>query len=132
MYDVKADEMTIAPVFDCGSCLFPQADEEIMKAALENKDEQNLRIFSIPLSGIKEDNKKINYFDFISSLKNSDCNAALKRMTPKINIERINGIIDDTPHIEALQKKFYKTMVAQRKERILDFSFRKLAEQGKI
>ena len=36
------DELTqiseIAPVFDCGSCLLPQADDKIMKAVLENEN----------------------------------------------------------------------------------------------
>lgn len=126
LYNVDTDEMSIAPVFDCGSCLYPQADEQIMKATLENKAEQDLRVFSIPLSGIKIDNTKINYFDFISSLQNKDCNNALKRILPRINMAEINNIIDETPYITDLQKTFYKTMLAQRKEKILDFSYDKL------
>ncbi|MFR5875268.1 MAG: HipA domain-containing protein [Eubacterium sp.] len=131
LYNVDTDEMSIAPVFDCGSCLYPQADEEIMKATLENKAEQDLRIFSIPLSGIKIDNNKINYFDFISSLQNKDCNRALKRILPRINMIDINRIIDETPYITDLQKSFYKTMLSQRKEKILDFSFNKLRKLEK-
>lgn len=126
LYNVDTDKMSIAPVFDCGSCLYPQADEEIMKEVLENKAEQNLRIFSIPLSGIKINDSKINYFDFISSLQNKDCNKALKRILPRINMTEINRIIDETPYITDLQKNFYKTMLAQRKDKILDFSLNKL------
>ena len=126
LYNVDSDEMTIAPVFDCGSCLYPQADETIMKATLESKSEQDLRIFSIPLSGIKINNSKINYFEFISSLENDDCNKALKRILPKINMEKINSIIDKTPYITDLQKDFYKVMLSRRKEKILDFSYNKL------
>ena len=131
LYNVDTDEMSIAPVFDCGSCLYPQADEQIMKATLENKAEQDLRVFSIPLSGIKIDNTKINYFDFISSLQNKDCNKALKRILPRINMAEINNIIDETPYIADLQKTFYKTMLAQRKEKILDFSYDKLRKLEK-
>jgi hypothetical protein len=115
--------MEIAPVYDCGSCLFPQADEEIMRATLEDENERNRRIFSIPLSGIKINNKKINYFDFISSMENAQCNAALLRIVPKIDINKINAIIDDTPYLSELQRAFYKTMLAERKERILDFAY---------
>ncbi len=131
LYNVDTDEMSIAPVFDCGSCLYPQADEQIMKATLENKAEQDLRVFSIPLSGIKIDNTKINYFDFISSLQNNDCNKALKRILPRINMAEINNIVDETPYITDLQKTFYKTMLAQRKEKILDFSYDKLRKLEK-
>ncbi|MDO4544548.1 MAG: CtkA family protein, partial [Bacillota bacterium] len=84
-----------------------------------------------PLSGIKIDNKKINYFDFISSLENQDCNMALKRITPKIDMEKIHKIVEDTGYISDLQKAFYKTILTQRKEKILDFSLKKLDELEK-
>lgn len=51
------------PVFDCGSSLYPQADENIIDKILGIiKNELNHRIFDIPLSAIMKDGKKINYF----------------------------------------------------------------------
>lgn len=126
LYNVDTDEMELAPIYDCGSCLYPQADEEIMKAVLSDKKQRDIRVFSIPLSGIKVNGQKINYFDFISSLQNEDCNAALKRIVPKIDMNEINKIVDDTPYTTDLQKRFYKTMLAERKSLILDFSLKKL------
>ena len=126
LYNRRTDEITLAPIFDCGSCLYPQADETIMEATLNDPAERDFRIFQIPLSGIKIDGKKINYFDFISSLKSKDCNAALKRIAPKINMKKIYELIDETPFITELQKKFYKTMLAERKEKILDKSLQLL------
>ena len=131
LYDINMDEMTIAPVYDCGSCLFPNADEEVMRKTIADRDEINFRVFNIPLSGIKLNGEKINYFDFISSVSNKDCNKALKRIVPKINMNEICGIIDDTPFITDLQKTFYKTMLKERKERILDFSLQKLEERDR-
>ena len=118
--------MTIAPVYDCGSCLYPQADETIMRKTLEDPAERDFRIFEIPLSGIRLDGQKIRYFDFISSLKNRDCNAALKRIVPRIDMKQIMKLVDETPYIDDLQKEFYKTMLAERKEKILDKSLQKL------
>ena len=126
LYNRRTDEITPAPIYDCGSCLYPQADETIMKATLSDSAEMNLRIFQIPLSGLKIDGKKINYFDFISSLQNKDCSAALKRIVPKIDLTKIDAMIDETPFISDLQKEFYKTMLRERKEKILDFSYQKL------
>lgn len=126
LYNRRTDEITLAPIYDCGSCLYPQADETIMEATLNDPAERDLRIFQIPLSGIKIGGKKINYFDFISSLQNKDCNAALKRIVPKINMQKIYTLIDETPFITELQKKFYKTMLAERKEKILDKSLQLL------
>lgn len=131
LYNTQTDAVTLAPVYDCGSCLYPQADDEIMRQCLENQSERDLRVFDIPLSGIKLNGQKIRYFDFISSLKNKDCNQALKRIWPRIDMDAINEIIDTTPFISDLQKAFYKTMLKERKERILDFSFEKLRTREK-
>lgn len=126
LYNTETDKMEIAPIYDCGSCLFPQADDVIMQSTLDNQDERNLRIYQIPLSGIKMNGAKINYHDFIFSLENADCNKALKRIHPKIDLAKINRIIDETPYINELQKSFYKTILKERKEKILDASLEKL------
>lgn len=128
LYNSSTDEISLAPVYDCGSCLFPQADEEIMRRTLDDPAEREIRIFERPLSGIKMNGQKIQYFKFISSLQNKDCNKALKRILPQIDMEKINKMIDDTPFITDLQKDFYKTMLRERKERILDFSYQKLCK----
>ena len=131
LYDDRTDEITLAPVYDCGSCLYPQADEKIMKAVLSDPGERNHRIYNIPLSAIMQEGKKIKYFDYISSLQNEDCNRALKRIVPRINMVKIKDIIDYTPFISDLQKEFYLMMLTERKEHILDFSLTALKEKKK-
>ena len=102
-----------------------------MRDTIDKQPERDLRTFSIPLSSIKVNGKKINYFDFISSLENADCSKALKRILPKINMDAIFRIVDETPFISDLQKQFYKTMLQTRKEHILDFPLEKLWEREK-
>ena len=126
LYNTETDEMDLAPVFDCGSSLYPQADAEIMEAVLSDEDELNYRVFSIPTSAINLKGKKINYFDFISSLENEDCNRALKRIVPRIDMKTIADIIESNPLLSDLQKRFYLTILTERKTRILDYSFNKL------
>lgn len=128
LYNTATDEITLAPIYDCGSCLFPQADDEIMQKTLNDPVELEVRIFERPLSGIKINGQKIQYFKFISSLENDDCNKSLKRILPKIDMEKIYKIVDETPFISNLQKEFYKTMLRERKEKILDFSYQKLCK----
>ena len=126
LYNTETDEMKLAPIFDCGSSLCPQADESMMAQILADQGAINHRVFNIPLSSIMKEGKKINYFDFISSLEYDDCNNALRRIVPEIHMEKINQLIDDTPIISQIQKDFYKTMLKVRKEKILDFSLKKL------
>ena len=131
LYNNATDEVTLAPVFDCGSSLYPQADEDLMKKILSDKNELNHRIFDIPLSAVTYNGKKINYFKFLSEGKFPDCNKALKRIANRIDIKKIYEIIDNTPTITELQKEFYKAMLTARKERIIDFSLNKLKEKSK-
>ena len=67
LYDDSTKEASIAPVYDCGSCLLPQADERIMEQALVNEDVMNARVYQFPTSAIKLDGRKINYYDFLMS-----------------------------------------------------------------
>ena len=97
-----------------------------MQRTLDDPAEREIRIFERPLSGIKINGQKIQYFKFISSLENKDCNKALKRILPKIDMDKIYKIVEETPFVSDLQKEFYKTMLRERKERILDFSYQKL------
>ena len=129
LYDTRTDAMTLAPVYDCGSSLYPQADDAIMESVLAKPAELNYRVYEIPTSAIMVNGKKLRYFDFISSLQNEGCNQALKRITPRINMERIRQIIDETPLISDLQRRFYLTMLAERKRLILDFSLSALEKR---
>lgn len=126
LYNNSTDEVVLAPVFDCGSSLYPQADDELMTRILNNKNEFNHRIFDIPMSAITYNGKKINYFNFLSEGKFEDCNTALKRILSRIDMKKIYEIIDDTPTVTDIQNEFYKTMLNARKERILDFAMSKI------
>ena len=119
LYHVDTDRMELAPVYDCGSCLLPQADERIMEQALVNEDVMNARVYQFPTSAIKLDGRKINYYDFLMSAEEPECNAAIQRMVPKINLEQIKGFIEEVPFITELQKTFYKRYITARFEQIL-------------
>lgn len=122
----KTGKAKIAPIFDCGSCMYPQLETSKYADVIGNRAEMDLRIYTRPLSIIKSDNKRINYFDFISSLENDDCNDALSRIYPRIDMDRICDMIDRMSELSDIQKEFYCTMLRERYEMILDYSYRKL------
>lgn len=131
LYYPQNDAIELAPVYDCGSSLYPQADDGIMKKVLSDEQERNYRIFEIPTSAIMLNEKKIKYFDFLSSLSNEDCNRAMERIIPRINMKRINWIIENMPFINDLQKRFYTTLLEERKTRILDYSLELLIKRDR-
>lgn len=126
LVDVSTQETSIAPIYDCGSCLLPQADEKIMKAVLTNEDELNARIYQFPTSAVKQNGKKINYHDFITSCCYEECNNALLRIVPRIDMDGICAFIDSVGELSELQKSFYKKYLVNRYEKILMVAYEKL------
>ena len=129
LYDDQTHRTEIAPVFDCGSCLLPQADENVMQAVLTNEAELHARVFQFPTSAIKLNGRKINYYDFITRAENDDCNAALERVFPKIDMEKIAAFIDGTPVISDLQKQFYSRYLQARYDLILSPAYKLIEPQ---
>lgn len=123
---------TLAPVYDCGSCLLPQADERIMNTVLNNDDELNARIYRFPTSAIKVDGRKINYYDFLQAAKNQDCNDAVMRMAPKINMDEICTFVEEVPSLDATQKRFYQVYLTARHQRIIEPAYVHLLDQQRI
>ena len=119
-------KIEIAPIYDCASCLYPQLTDERMSEIINNQEEMEARVFIFPTSSLKINDKKINYFNYISNLESEECNNALSRIFPKINLEKINKIIDETPFISNVRKEFYKKIIQMRYEKILKFSYEKL------
>jgi len=112
-------ETQLAPVFDCGSCLLPQADERIMQLCLDDERELNARIFSFPASMLKTDGKKIGYYDYL----HSDAQPAMllrvrEELLPKIFALDIEALISNTPYLSDLQRRFYTTYLNARREKI--------------
>lgn len=126
LYNQETDHMEIAPIFDCGSSLFPQMDDDLIKKVISSKAEMNARVYDVPTSSILINGKRANYYNVITSLEHKDCNEAIKRIVPRINLEEINDLIDNTEELSQLHKEFLKKILKLRKEIILDSAFKKL------
>lgn len=119
-------KIEIAPIYDSASCLYPQLTDEMIEKILKDNEELEARVYVFPNSALKMNDKKINYFNFISSLENEECNKALLRVFPKINMSQISEIIENVPYISDIRKDFYKKIIKLRYEKILEFNYLKL------
>lgn len=123
LYNQETDEMKIAPIFDCGSALFPQIDDELIKKVISSKAEMNARVFDMPTSAILVNGKRGNYYKMITSLEYKGCNDAIKRIVPKIALTEIDSLIDGIEQLSQLQKEFLKKVLKLRKELMLDVAY---------
>ena len=123
----KHDQYVMAPVYDNGSSMFPRLNtEEALEAILDSEEEMNKRIYQFPTSQIKLHGKKSSYYEVIGSLQFEECSHALMRIVPRIDLKKINNLIDQIEVISDLRKTFYKTMYRQRYEKILLEPYQKL------
>lgn len=119
LYDENRNEAEIAPVYDCGSCLLPQADEKVMREVLTSEPALNARVYQFPTSAIKLKGRKINYYDFLTGGSNNDCVRALLQMMERIDLKQIGEFIYGVEGITELQKEFYLRYISARYALIL-------------
>lgn len=123
----KNNKYEMAPVFDNGSCLFPNMiNEDEMIYIMNSKEETAKRVYSFPTSQIKLNGKKSSYYDVINSLVYKECNEALIKIFKRINLKEIFNLIDDIKSISKVHKDFYKYMLNERYEKIIKESYNKL------
>lgn len=98
-------ETKVAPVYDCGSCLMPVCGDEELSDSFAKSCAINCH------SAVLEDGKRIMSSQYIKAHINTDLDEAIKRIVPKIDIEKINAIIDSIDEISDVRKDFYKSIV---------------------
>lgn len=129
----RADRsIELAPIYDCGSCLFPQISDNGIEAVLQSKSEIERRVLEFPSAALLlEDGKKVNYYKFINRGDCLECNKALLRIVPKINLKKIKRFVNSLDFISEIRKEFYCTMLECRFNEILLPQFRKLHDGSK-
>ena len=129
----KNNKYKMAPVYDNGSCMYPKLNtDDKLYSIVNNSDEILKRIYLYPTSHIKIDNKKSSYFEVINSLLFEECNKALLRIVPRIDLGAIYKLINSIECISEMRKEFYKRMYKERYEKILKVSYDKLIEKEVI
>ena len=127
----QTQKMEAAPIYDCGSCLYPQFADDSLEHIISNQDEIQMRIDKFPLAALEGlDGRKVSYKTYINSLVNDDCTEALQRIFPKINMGVIDSIIDETEGLSDLRRNFYKVMLHARYSQILESAYTKLQADG--
>ncbi len=115
----EKQDVKLAPIYDCGSCLYPQADEIKMKESLESDEKMEDRIFSYPTSALKQNDIKINYYNFLMEYENDDLTKSLNKISSKIDFIKIYNIIQKITYITPIHKCFIYEVLQKRYEKIL-------------
>ena len=85
-------------------------------------------MYKFSTSQIKLHDKKSLYFEVISSLEFEEINKALLNIYPRIDMNKINALIDELS-ISKIHNDFYEVMLNNRYEKIIKFTYDKLMEK---
>lgn len=113
LFSKNTGDICFSPIYDCGSCLNPMLEDE----ELEKMNETELKNLAMNCySCLREGGKRIAYMSYIKSMKNENCNQALKFIFPKIDMDKINDFIDGIGCMSVCRKEFYKKIIYVRYE----------------
>lgn len=125
----KNGNIDIAPIYDCGSCLLPLYTKERMQNLLNEKTEIKNEAYNVK-SVYKLNDKRIFYRD-ISKIDNLDFKRALVRIGNRINLDKINEIILDTPYLSDVHKEVFIKCIEIRYNNIMKKEIEKELHKSK-
>jgi len=131
LVDEKTGDMELAPVFDCGSCLYPAISDASIPQILNSDKEIDKRIYQFPRAALKVRGEKIGYHQFFEEEANKDCDEALMRIVPRIDMGDIKLIVDETPMLSDIRKDFLKIMLEKRYEKIIVPVYRRVLTRNR-
>lgn len=138
LVDNDTKSIEVAPVFDNGASFGNNKSDSQIKEILKDENKFVSSVYTSRTCAFSLNDKPLNPFKYIESLVNKDCNEALLRIVPKINLDKIYNIIEEIPNsyndikvISDVRKKFYFECVKYRYEQSLYPTYLKLLEQEK-
>lgn len=131
--NTQTKENRIAPVFDNGASFSNKSSDAKMQKILNNKESFIASVYTSRRCVFSKEDIQINPLKYIESLENDDCNNALVRIFPKINVTKITNIIYDVPNeyngikiTSNIQKEYYSKCIEYRYEKVLLPTYEKI------
>lgn len=131
--DKESAKLRLAPVFDNGASFYSKTGDEKIKDILDNADKFKQMAYESCTSCFILNDKIINPLKYIETMNNKDCNAALIRIFPKIDMEKIKELFLSVPLeyqgevvFSKLQKELYYKMLLYKYENVFKKVYEKL------
>ena len=131
--DKETKELRIAPVYDNGAAFYNKSNDDRLYSIFNDSFKFKQSIYDSSISIYKRDGKPINPLKFIESMENEECNKAILRIVPKINLENIEEIFNQIPEsyndlsiISNIQKLFYFNSLCYKYDNVLKPIYNKL------
>ena len=110
----ETNKLRLAPIFDNGASFYNKSNDDKLSSIFKDDFKFKQSVYDSSISIYTLDEKKINPLKFIESMDNIECNKAILRIVPKINLNKISNIFNELPEeynglpiLSKIQKKYY-------------------------
>ncbi|MGN0928091.1 MAG: hypothetical protein ACI4M7_03080 [Succinivibrio sp.] len=120
------NQVSICPIFDCSSSMFCRIQDRYLFDFDNRQSLLESCCYDSCKSAIEYNGKKINYFDFISQNIDPDCTKSLFVLIDKIDLNKINQIIENAPIKHDCYKQFCLELISARKKYVIDHAYNQI------
>ena len=110
----ETNELRLSPVFDNGASFYNKSNDEKLTSIYGYNFKFKQSVYDSSISVYRLNGKLINPLKFIENMDNSECNKAILRIIPKINMDKITNIFNELPEeynslpvLSKIQKDYY-------------------------
>lgn len=126
------DNLRLAPVYDNGNSFANKMSEAQMEKNLQNSARMEDLAYIARTCVFKKYGRCINPYQYILKMENQDCNEALHRIFSKLDMKKLNRVIDETPVIGKIEKEFYKKLLDIRYQKVLLPAYERIRKEYQI
>lgn len=119
----------LAPIYDCGSSLYPALNEAAMADFIKDRDSLVKRVLDFPRAALRIGKNKIAYHEFLLSDVGAKARAVLGGIMRELDFAAIHRLIEDTPCISDVRREFYSQLIDVRREAILEPAYELYREE---
>ena len=127
------NELRLSPVFDNGAAFYNKSPDEKLISIYKDDFKFKQSVYDSSVSVYRLNGKKINPLKYIESMENVECNKAILRIVPKINMDKITNIFDEIPEeynglkvLSEMQKTYYLKSLEYKYDKVLIPIYNKL------
>lgn len=121
-------EFHLPPVYDCGNCFNNKMSDRQIKLTLEEPEKLKDAAMHRPCIFESRPGKRISASKYIQTHQNTDCDAALLRTVPRINLQYLQTIVAETYGLTDAQREFFSILLQYRYEQCLYPEYLKVLE----
>ena len=122
LYNDEIENVKLAPIYDCGACLYPMLNDEGMAQVLDDEKLIKQRIYDFPKPAFEMNNVRLTYHGFLETdyaRKNNDLRESVQRLCDRYTTDLIKNVVAQTPGISDIRAEFYIRIIGERLRRLI-------------